>query len=69
LRVGRDGGRERGLGGDLGDVVEGLAVGFPHNVVGGLGVEDAADGFVVQELGAAENERVLETGDGDFFGL
>jgi hypothetical protein len=69
LRVGRDGGRERGLGGDLGDVVERLAVGFPHNVVGGLGVEDAADGFVVEELGAAEDERVLETGDGDFFGL
>lgn len=70
LRVGGDGGGERGLGdGDLGDAGEGLAVGFPRDVVGGLLGEEAADGLVVEELGAAEEEGVLDGGLGDFFGL
>lgn len=69
LSIGRNGRSERGLGGDFWDIVERLAVGFPDGVVGGLGVEDAADGLVVEELGAAEDEGVLEAGDEDFVGL
>lgn len=69
LSIGRDGRSERGLGRDLGDVVERLAVGFPDCVVGGLSAEDAADGLVVEEFRAAEDEGVRETGNGDFGGL
>lgn len=69
LGVGRSSRGEGGLGGDLGDVVEGLAVGFPDGVVGSLGVEETADALVVEKLGAAVDESVLEAGDGDFVGL
>lgn len=66
-----DGGREGGLIVEVGfgDVVEGLAVGFPGYVVGGLLAEDTADGLVVEELGAAEEEGRLEAGLGDLVGL
>ena len=69
LGVGRNGRREGGLCGDFGDFVERLAVGFPDGVVGGLGVEDAADGLVVEELGAAEDKGVCEAGRNNFVGL
>jgi hypothetical protein len=69
LGVGRSGRGERGLSRDLGDVVEGLTIGFPDCVVRSLRVEDTADGLVVEELGAAEDEGVLEAGDGDLVGL
>lgn len=69
--VGGNGGRERGLVVEVGfgDVVEGFAVGFPRDVIGGLLAEDAADGLVVEELGAAEEEGGLEAGPGDLVGL
>lgn len=38
-------------------------------MVGGLGTEDAANGLVVEELGAAVDEGVCEAGEGDFGGL
>jgi len=69
LGAGRSSRGEGGLGRDLGNVVEGLAVGFPDGVVGGLGTEDTADGLVVKEFGAAVDEGVFEAGDGDFVGL
>lgn len=50
-------------------MLEGFAVGFPRDVIGGLLVEEAADGLVVEELGAAEDEGVLEAGAGDLGGL
>jgi hypothetical protein len=69
LGVGGSGRGEGGLGRDLGDVIEGLAVGFPDGVVGSLGVEETADRLVVEELGATVDEGVLEAGDGDLGGL
>jgi hypothetical protein len=68
--VGRDGGRERGLVVEVcfGDDVEGFAVGFPGSVIGGLS-EDTADGLVVEELGATEEEGGLEARSGDLVGL
>lgn len=70
LGVGRDGRSKAGLGhGDLRDVLKGLAVGFPGGVVGSLAAEDAADGLVVEKLGATDQESVAEGGFGDFFGL
>lgn len=53
----------------FGDVVEGFAVGFPGHVVGGLLADDTADRLVVEELGAAEDESVLEAGNSDLIGL
>lgn len=50
-------------------MLEGFAVGFPCDVVGGLLVEETADGLVVEELGTAEDEGVLKAGAGDFGGL
>ena len=69
LGVGCSSRGEGGLGGDLGNVVEGLAVGFPDGVVGGLGVEETADALVVEEFGAAVDEGVFDAGDGDLVGL
>lgn len=69
LGVGRSSRGEGGLRGNLGDVVEGLAVGFPDGVVGSLGVEETADALVVEEFGAAVDESVLDAGDGDLVGL
>jgi hypothetical protein len=68
--VSRDGGRERGLIVEVGfgDDVERFAVGFPGRVVGGL-PKNTADGLVVEELGAAEEEGRLEAGSGDLVGL
>jgi hypothetical protein len=69
LGVGRSSRGERWLGRDLGNDVEGLAVGFPDCVVRSLRVQDTADGLVVEELGAAEDESVLEARGGDLIGL
>lgn len=68
--VGGDGGRERGLIVEVGfgNVVERFAVGFPGHVIGGLS-KDTADGLVVEELGAAEEEGRLEARSGDLVGL
>ena len=68
--VGGDGGRERGLfvEVDFGNNVERFAVGFPSRVIGGL-AQDTADGLVVAELGAAEEEGGLEARSGDLVGL
>jgi hypothetical protein len=68
--VGGDGGRERRLIVEVGfgDDVERFAVGFPCRVVCSLS-KDTADGLVVEELGAAEEERGLEARSGDLVGL